>query len=294
MRWCWLIFLLLWAPASAGAGVTVRDDYGQRLRLEKPAQRVVSLAPHLTELLFVAGAGSRVVGVSEHSDYPPQAERLPRVASATQVDLEAVLALKPDLIVAWPQAATRRAIDRLEALGVPTYRSEPRRLEEIPSTIERFGTLTGQAAMANKAAEAFRRHAAGLRLRYAAREPVRVFYQVWSRPMVTVNGEHLISRVIDLCGGTNVFAQLPLIAPEIDREAVLAADPEVIIASGAGDLRPAWLDDWKDFPQLRAVRSGQLYAMPADLLQRHTPRILVGAERLCAILERVRTERAAR
>ncbi|MEJ2174113.1 MAG: cobalamin-binding protein [bacterium] len=285
---------MLWAPALAGAEVTARDDYGQRLRLQRPAQRIVSLAPHLTELLFVAGAGSRVVGVSEHSDYPPQAKRLPRVASATQVDLEAVLALQPDLIVAWPQAATRRAIDRLEALGVPTYRSEPRRLEEIPRTIERFGTLTGQAAMAKEAAEAFRRHEAKLRRRYAAREPVRVFYQVWGRPMVTVNGEHLISRVIDLCGGTNVFARLPLLAPEIDREAVLAADPEVVIASGAGDLRPAWLDDWKDFPQLRAVRSGQLYAMPADLLQRHSPRILVGAERLCAILERVREQRAAR
>jgi iron complex transport system substrate-binding protein len=294
MRWRWRILLMLWAPALAGAEVTARDDYGQRLRLQRPAQRIVSLAPHLTELLFVAGAGSRVVGVSEHSDYPPQAKRLPRVASATQVDLEAVLALQPDLIVAWPQAATRRAIDRLEALGVPTYRSEPRRLEEIPRTIERFGTLTGQAAMAKEAAEAFRRHEAKLRRRYAAREPVRVFYQVWSRPMVTVNGEHLISRVIDLCGGTNVFARLPLLAPEIDREAVLAADPEVVIASGAGDLRPAWLDDWKDFPQLRAVRSGQLYAMPADLLQRHSPRILVGAERLCAILERVREQRAAR
>lgn len=294
MRWRWLIFVMLWAPAPAGAEVTVRDDYDQRLRLEKPAQRIVSLAPHLTELLFVAGAGSRLVGVSEHSDYPPQAMRLPRVASATQVNLEAVLALEPDLIVAWPQAATRRAIDRLEALGVPTYRSEPRRLEEIPRTIERFGTLTGQAAMAQEAAEAFRRHEAKLRLRYAAREPVRVFYQVWSRPMVTVNGEHLISRVIALCGGTNVFERLPLLAPEIDREAVLAADPEVIIASGAGDLRPAWLDDWKDFPQLRAVRSGQLYAMPADLLQRHSPRILVGAEQLCALLERVREQRAPR
>jgi len=123
---------------------------------------------------------------------------------------------------------------------------------------------------------------------------VQVFYQVWSRPIVTVNGAHLISRVIGLCGGRNVFAQLPLLAPEIDREAVLAADPEVVIASGAGDQRPAWLDDWRDFPEMRAVRNGQLYAMPADLLQRHTPRILNGAERLCAILEAARAQRAER
>ncbi len=294
MRWHWLIFLALWLPAAAFAEVSVRDDYGHALRLPRPAQRIVSLAPHLTELLFAAGAGAQVVGASEHSDYPPSAKRLPRVASATRVDLEAVLALEPDLVVAWPQAATRRAIDRLEALGLPTYRSEPRTLEEVPATIERFGTLTGNRVAARQAAQAFRREATILAARYSAREPVQVFYQVWSRPMITVNGAHLISRVINLCGGRNVFAELPLLAPEIDREAVLATDPEVIIASGAGDQRPAWLDDWRDFPQLRAVRNDQLYAMPADLLQRHTPRILEGAERLCAILESARTQRGAR
>lgn len=285
---------MLFAPALAGAEVSVRDDYGRVLRLDGPAQRIVSLAPHLTELLFAAGAGAQVVGASEHSDYPPQAAQLPQVASATRVDLEAVLALQPDLVVAWPQAATRRAIDRLEALGLPTYRSEPRALDEVPHTIERLGVLTGQVAAAQKAAAGFRRDAAALAARYAARDKVQVFYQVWSRPIITVNGTHLISRVINLCGGRNVFAQLPLLAPEIDREAVLAADPEVIIASGAGDQRPAWLDDWRDFPQMRAVRDGQLYAMPADLLQRHTPRILDGAERLCAILEAARAQRPAR
>jgi iron complex transport system substrate-binding protein len=294
MRAHCLILLMLWAPAVGGAEVAVRDDYDQWLRLARPAQRIVSLAPHLTELLFAAGAGSQVVGVSEHSDYPPQASQLPRVASATRVDLEAVLALEPDLVVAWPQAATRRGIDRLEALGLPTYRSEPRTLEEVPATLERFGTLTGHRATAQQAADAFRRRAGALAQRYAMRAAVRVFYQVWSRPIVTVNGEHLISRVINLCGGANVFATLPLIAPEIDREAVLAANPEVIIASGAGDLRPAWLDDWRAFPQLRAVQSDQLYAMPADLLQRHAPRLLDGAEQLCAILEAARTRRAAR
>ncbi len=293
MRWHRLILLTLCLPAAAAAEVSARDDYGRELRLPGPAQRIVSLAPHLTELLFAAGAGAQVVGASEHSDYPPPAKRLPRVASATRVDLEAVLALEPDLIVAWPQAATRRAIDRLEALGLPTYRSEPRTLEEVPGTIERLGTLTGNSGAARQAAQAFRHEATALAARYAARDAVRVFYQVWSRPMITVNGAHLISRVINLCGGKNVFADLPLLAPEIDREAVLAADPEVIIASGAGDQRPPWLDDWRNFPQLRAVRSDQLYAMPADLLQRHTPRILEGAERLCAILESTRAQQRA-
>jgi iron complex transport system substrate-binding protein len=275
-------------PGARGAPIEVRDDYGHRVRLVAPALRIVSLAPHLTELLFAAGAGAQVVGVSEYSDYPPEARTLPRVASATRVDLEAVLSLKPDLVVAWPQAATRRAIDRLEALGLPLYRSEPRSLEQIPATIERFGALAGKIGPAQHAADSFRRRAAQLAERYSGRDPVEVFYQVWSRPIVTVNGAHLISRVINLCGGSNVFAKLPLLAPQIDREAVIAADPEVIIASGAGGARPAWLDEWRRFPQLRAVRYGQLYAIPADLLERHTPRILDGAERLCVILENAR------
>jgi len=286
-----LVVLALVTAGARGAPIEVEDDYGGRLRLAVPAQRVVSLAPHLTELLFAAGAGAQVVGVSDYSDYPAAARALPRIASATRVDLEAVLALEPDLVVAWPQAATRRAIDRLEALGLPIYRSEPRSLDQIPSTIERFGALTGQSAAAQATATAFRQRAAQLADRYSERDPVDVFYQVWNRPMVTVNGAHLISRIINLCGGKNVFAKLPLLAPQIDREAVLAADPEVIIASGVGDARPTWLDQWKNFPQLRAVREGQLYAMPADLLQRHTPRILDGAERLCVILASARAAR---
>jgi len=297
MRFGWLIFVIVWAPfahADPDAAIAVRDDYGKLLRLAAPAQRIVSLAPHLTELLFAAGAGSQVVGASAYSDYPPAAKALPRVASAAGVDLEAVLALHPDLVVAWPQAATRRAIDRLEALGLPTYRSEPRTLEDVPRTIERFGTLTGRPSVAREAAQAFRARASQLERGHAARATVRVFYQVWDRPIVTVNGAHLISRIINLCGGTNVFARLPLIAPEIDREAVLVADPEVIIASGASGARPAWLDAWNDFPQLRAVADGQLYAMPPDLLQRHTPRVLDGAERLCLILDAARAQRNAR
>lgn len=292
MRLGWLIFVIVWAP-FANAEVSARDDYGKLLRLAAPAQRIVSLAPHLTELLFAAGAGAQLVGASDYSDYPPQAKALPRVASAAGVDLEAVLALRPDLIVAWPQAATRRAIDRLEALGLPTYRSEPRSLEDVPLTIERFGALTGRTPVAREAAQAFRGRALRLERGHAARAKVRVFYQVWDRPIVTVNGAHLISRVINLCGGTNVFAQLPLLAPEIGREAVLVADPAVIIASGASGARPVWLDAWNDFPQLRAVADGQLYAMPPDLLQRHTPRVLEGAERLCRILDAARAKDSA-
>ena len=241
--------------------VAVLDDYGHEVSLPRPAQRIVALSPHLTELLFAAGAGAKVVGVVDYSDYPPAARQLPRVGSDAGIDLEAVLALRPDLIVAWPNAGTVRAIDRLAELGIPTFRSEPRELEDIARTIEKLGRLAGTSS---DAAETFRKGVADLTRRYSGRPRVRVFYQVWDRPLLTVNGDHVISKVMRLCGGENVFAGLPAIAPEIDREALLRAKPEVVITG-------------KD--------------IPGDLIQRHTPRLLEGAQRMCDILEAARRTR---
>ena len=286
MRRLWLLALLF--PLSASA---VKDDYGNDVVLAKPASRIVSLAPHLTELLYDAGAGSKLVGAVEYSDFPAAARALPRVGSDAGIDLEAVIALRPDLVVAWPNAGSARAVDRLAALGLPVFRSEPRELEDIARTLERLGELAGTQARARKEAEAFRGRVNALAKKYAGRSPVRVFYQVWDRPLLTVNGQHVISKVMDLCGGQNVFAALPLIAPEIDREAVLRADPEVIVASGTGGGRPAWLDEWKAFPRLAAAARGQLYAIAPDLIQRHTPRLLEGAEQLCRVLDLARTAR---
>jgi iron complex transport system substrate-binding protein len=284
-----LLLAFLVCMGTAHAEIQVRDDYGNEVRLAVPAQRIVSLSPHLTELLFAAGAGERIVGALEYSDYPTQARRIPRVGSEAGIDLEGVLALRPDLIVAWPNAGSVRAIDRLSELRLPVFRSEPRELEDIPRTLLRLGTLAGTQREAKREADAFRSRAAALQTRHSKRPTVRVFYQVWDRPLVTVNGQHVISKVMRLCGGENVFARLPVLAPEIDREAVLRANPQVIIASGSeGGERPAWLDDWKAFPGLEAARREHLYAIAPELIQRHTPRLLDGAERLCGILEEVR------
>jgi iron complex transport system substrate-binding protein len=290
MRWL-LAVSLLFSAASGFAQVAVRDDYGNEIVLQKPAARIVSLSPHLTELLYDIGAGSRLVGAIEFSDFPAEARALPRIGSDAGIDLEAVLALKPDLIVAWPNPGSVKAVERLAALGLPVFRSEPREIDDIARTLERLGVLAGTEAHAAREAASFRKRAALLARRYAGRAPVRVFYQVWDRPLMTVNGQHVISKVIRLCGGENVFAGLPVIAPEIDREAVLKADPDVIVGSGAGGERPAWLDAWKAFPGLQATRHGQLYSIAPDLIQRHTPRLLDGAERLCGMLDRVRAAR---
>jgi iron complex transport system substrate-binding protein len=286
-----MLCALLLAAGVAQAEVRVTDDYGRQVVLAAPARRVVSLAPHLTELMYAAGAGDRLVGALQYSDYPPAARRLPRVGSEAQIDLEALLALKPDLVIAWPQSGSMRAVERIAALGIPVFRSEPRELDDIAKTIETLGRLAGTETAAGAAAAAFRKRAARLAHTYASRPTVRVFYEVWDHPLMTVNGDHIISKVIRLCGGENVMAGLPALAPEIDRELVLRADPEVIVASGVDGTRPAWLDEWKAFPSLAAVRGTNLYAIRPELLQRHTPRLLDGAAELCRILQGVRDRR---
>jgi iron complex transport system substrate-binding protein len=284
-----MLLAILAAACGAHAQVRVVDDYGHPVLLAAPARRVVSLAPHLTELMYAAGAGERMVGALAHSDYPGAARALPRVGSEAAIDLEALVALRPDLVVAWPNAGSGRAVERIASLGIPVFRSEPRELEDIARTIETLGRLAGTEATARQAAQAFRERAAQLADRYAHLPKVRVFYQVWDRPLITVNGDHVISKAMRLCGGENVMAALPGIAPEIDRERVLRADPQVIVASGEDGVRPAWLDAWRAFADLAAVRGGHLYAIRPELLQRHTPRLLDGAQELCHILERART-----
>lgn len=267
------------------------DDTGGVVELAAPARRIVSLAPHATEILYVAGAGDYLVGAVEYSDYPEAAMRIPRVGSYAGLDLERIVALRPDLVIAWQSGNPPAQVERLRALGLAVYVSEPRHIEDVATNIERLGRLAGTTDAALRAAQAFRQRHDGLRRRYAGRPPVTVFYQIWDQPLMTVNGRQLISDVIRLCGGRNVFADLPILAPTVDVEAVLAADPEAIVASGAGAARPEGLDAWRHWPQLRAVQRDNLFVVPPDVLQRHGPRILDGAEHLCAALEAARGRR---
>lgn len=278
---------------AAASTVLIRDDSGADLSLAQPARRIVSLAPHLTELLFEAGAGSKVVGVVSYSDFPEAAKSLPQVGSYNNVDLEALIALKPDLVVAWKSGNRDAHLDRLAALGIPVYVNEPRNLDDVARALESLGTLAGTDTIARAAAEQYRTRLQGLRTRYSGLSPVRTFYQVWDRPLMTINGEHLIGDVIRLCGGENVFAALPQLAPTVSVEAVLAANPEAIVASGMGDERPEWLDQWRRWPSLAAVARNNLFFIPPTLIQRHTPRILDGAARLCEQLDNARQRTAA-
>jgi iron complex transport system substrate-binding protein len=283
--------LLLASALAAHAEIVVRDDAGDTLRLPAPARRIVALAPHVVENLYAAGAGDRIVGAVDYSDYPPAAQAIARVGGYSRLDLERIVALKPDLVIAWQSGNEQGHVGRLKAVGLPVYQSQPGRFEDIAAELTRFGAIAGTETVAKAAAERFLARLAGLRRTYGGRPRVRVFYEVWQDPLRTVGGEQIISSVITTCGGENVFAALKPMSPQVSHEAVLASDPEAFVAGGMGEERRDWLDAWRRWPQLTAVKRDNLFFVPADLMQRHTLRLMDGAEMLCAQLETARSRR---
>jgi iron complex transport system substrate-binding protein len=285
-----LAALLLWPALGQGAAVGARDDAGNSVALAQPARRVVSLAPHVTELLFAAGGGERVVGVMNYSDYPEAARRLPLIGSNDQIDIERVLALKPDLLVVWQSGNTARQLEQLRALGIPIFYSEPRALDDVAASLTRFGRLLGTDQAAQAAAQAYRARVAALTARYAQRAPVRVFYQIWDKPLFTLNGEHIVSDALRVCGGQNVFAEMKVVAPSVGIEAVLQRDPEAIV----GDERQgrgAGVNLWRPYKGLLAVRRDNLFTLDGERLTRATPRMLDSVQTLCDKLELARRRR---
>ncbi|AXK66256.1 cobalamin-binding protein [Burkholderia sp. IDO3] len=282
----------------AHADVTTRDDAGNTVTLPAPAQRVISLAPHATELVYAAGGGAKLVGTVTYSDYPPAAQAVPRVGDNKALDLERIAVLKPDLIVVWRHGNAERQIDALRALHIPLFFSEPKHLDDVASSLRRLGTLLGTEPAADAAAASFSRDIAALRARYATRPPVTMFFQVWDRPLMTLNGDHLINDVIALCGGRNVFAALKPLVPTVTDEAVLAANPEAIVTTSAGatpsDAPLPSLARWRAWPAMTAVARNNLFAIDGDLLTRPSPRIAQGAAALCEDLDTARTRRPAR
>ena len=284
----------LLVSTAAQADLVFKDDTGQEIRLKAPAKRIVTLAPHAAESLYAAGAGDRLVGTVDYSDYPPEAKRVPRVGGYSRIDLEAVAALKPDLVLAWESGNNMTQVGKLRALGLTVYVSQPNTIEHVADQVQRLGQLAGTEATASAAADAFRKRLAAIRAANASKPKVRVFYQIWKTPLMTVGGPQIISDAIKLCGGENVFGHLKQMAPNVTVEAVLEADPEAIVATGMGDAKPEWLHDWDKWTRMTAVRRGNLFHINPDIMQRHTPRILDGTEQLCAHLDVARSRRPAK
>jgi iron complex transport system substrate-binding protein len=272
---------------SLGAwAIDVVDDRGRNVHLDQPASRIVTLAPHLTELVYAAGGGARLVGVVEYSDFPPSARKLPRVGNASGIDLEGVLALRPDLVAAWRSGNDPRTVQRLEQLGLTVYVTEPAGPEEVARQVRQLGRLMGTDVVAEKAARDLLGTLQGLRRRYQHRRAVSVFLEIDHHPLITVGGAHIISKLIAICGGRNALGTLTGVAPVVDPEAVLRADPDIIVAMGPG--ASAWLNEWRRWPQLRAVHSGRLAVVAEDWVARPGPRLVLGAQQLCGVLEEAR------
>lgn len=238
--------------------------------------------------MFSAGAGGQVLAVTAWSDYPEEAAALPQVGDSNRLDLEAIVALEPDLVVAWVDGNSRSQLDRLADLGIPVFWLAPRSFGDIAAAVTDLALLTGQPALGQERARAFLQGIRDLADQYRDARPLRVFYQVWDQPLMTVNREELISKAISLCGGVNIFADLPRLVPRVSVEAVLAEDPEVIVTAGRGDTDRAWLAYWQQYPGMRAVAAGNLYLEPPSLLQRPTLRMLEGVRHLCTTLEQAR------
>ena len=283
-----LLLLLLCFSWPAFSAIVVVDDNGQEVRLDQPTQRIVSLAPNITEVLFHIGAGEQIVGADEYSNYPEAAKQITRVNNHAAANYELILSLQPDLVIAWQSGNGDKIINQLRKLGIPVFVVETRQMEAIPSLFRRFGQLTGQGETAELRAQEFSQRLKTLRAAQTGKSMVRTFYQIWDEPLITLNGKHMISDVIGLCGGQNIFADAAPLVPYVNIESVVAADPQVIVAGGSQEDQPGWFSSWQQWRGISAVINKQIYLIPSDLMQRHSVRIREGAEMMCDFMDRAR------
>jgi len=277
-RFVFCLGLLLVMPVQAAA-LRLVDDAGYTLEFTRPPQRIISLTPHLTELLFAVGAGAQVVGADSASDFPEAARTLPRVGDYSRINFERILALKPDLVLVWVGGNRAADIHGLREMGLPVLHTQATRLDDVARLLRLIGQASGNAVAGEKAAQAYSTRLAALQVRDGQKRPVSVFYQVWDRPLMTVGGGHWISDALVLCGARNVFDDLRGLSPVVSREAVLSRAPELIVGgSDAPDVRHSW----QRFASLPAVKNDAFVQENADLLHRPTPRLIEGVAGLCA------------
>lgn len=284
-------FFSLWLMLISGSvlsEISVVDDQGQVLILPQPANRVISLAPHVTENLYAIGAGDLLVGAVSYSDYPEAAKYLPRVGDYANLNIERILSLQPDLVVAWIDGSPGSQLERIESLGIPVLRESPDSFAEIASALRRLGAVTGRNEGAEQAATDLEQRIRVLREKHRSQTPLRVFYQLWHQPLITANSSQLIDQIIQLCGGGNIFANRPEVAPRVNVEAVIAADPDLILA-GVERHDPHWRDHWQPWSQMKVIRYQLLYGVDADAIHRATMRAVDGAEQVCIQLDEART-----
>jgi len=284
-----LATLLLTAIAAYADPAALRlvDDGGHELVLPHPAQRIVTLAPHLTELVYAAGAGNRLVAVGKYSDFPPEATAKPVISDAFTVDYERLTQLKPDLVLVWGSGTPERIKTKLRTLGMPVYEIEIRSVAGLADTLRNIGRLAGTQGVAQARAQQIANDWAALKSSYANRRPVRVFFQLWDAPLMTFNGQHLISSAITACGGVNVFSELPTLTAAVSWEVAVQRDPELVLTDSNAGVPPK-PGRWAEFAQVSATRHGEFGHIEGNLIARSGPRFVDGARELCVAIDHAR------
>jgi iron complex transport system substrate-binding protein len=274
---------------NSQAAIEVIDDNGDKLTIASVAQRIISLSPNTTEILFHIGAGEKIVGADEYSNYPQAANKIVRVNNHAAANYELILSLKPDVVIAWQSGNGEKIISRIRELNIPVFVVETSSLEDIPNLYRRLGQLSGRDSQANIQAENFSKRLNQLRKTFSSRKDIRLFYQIWNEPLMTLNGDHMVTDMIELCGGVNVFANAAALVPYVNIESVVAANPDIIISGGNNKTDLLDSGFWRKWTGISAVKHQHLYAIPSDLLQRHSGRILEGTGLLCEYIDLVRS-----
>jgi iron complex transport system substrate-binding protein len=282
-----IILVPISAAQAADAGVPLPQADGSVLTLPAPAQRIVTLAPNLAELVFAAGAGNKLQAVVEYSNFPAEVQQLPRVGDAFRIDLERIIEIAPDLVIAWKSGNPQSALFKLEQLGVKVWQVEITRPEEIAATVKTIAIAAGTETEGLPVARRLQSRLAQLKHQNADKSAVGYFYQIAARPLYTINGQHIISRSLEVCGGRNVFSGLPALAPQVSRESILLANPQAMIAPQSED-DPSALAAWQEWPQLTAVQNNSMLYLPADKISQATPRLLDSIDLACKLLDQVR------
>ena len=282
------VFFGLLTAQTCVAGITLPQANGETLTLARPAERIITLAPNLAELLFAAGAGSHLQAVVEYSNFPIQVSQLPRVGDAFRIDLERILEFEPDLVIAWGSGNPQTALQKLKQLGITVWQIEITRPEDIAKVVENMSRAAGTEVEGLVVARLLRGRLAHLQRQNSNKTPVDYFYQIAARPLYTINGQHIISRSLEICGGVNVFSDLPALAPQINRESVILANPQVMIAPETSGEAPA-LQEWQEWPRLQAIENNNMIYLPADEISQATPRLLDSIDLACRLLDEVRT-----
>ncbi len=270
-------------PTSAWSQMNLKDDAGHVVQLKTPATRIVTLAPFLTELVYAAGAGDKLAAVSSYSDFPAEAKLKPVIGDASAIDMERLLALKPEVVIAWKSGGHTADTERITKYGMQVFVIHAERIADIPRALRNIGLLTGTTNEAELAAKNFEQRLHLLRQTYATNPTQSVFFEIWHRPLITVSGKHFISEAMEICGARNIFAGVSALVPTVGLESIYAENPQVIISSTSAREQDA-IEPWRLHRKLLAVKNKNIFSLDPDIIQRQTPRILNGVQMMCEYL----------